>query len=113
LTVSHSPIDPFSSDFVKDDRDPSAFSTVYVGVVGTILLVVIIYWLTAFYHDTVASENYAKQVAVRPVERERYRAAEAEALAGYGWVSQPDGVVRIPIERAMELVVAERQGQDP
>jgi hypothetical protein len=27
-----------------------------------------------------------------------------EHLAGYGWVNRPAGVVRIPIERAMEIV---------
>jgi hypothetical protein len=31
-----------------------------------------------------------------------------QAAATYGWVDQPAGVVRLPIERAMELVVAEQ-----
>jgi hypothetical protein len=34
--------------------------------------------------------------------------AEATAkLKGYGWVDQQHGVIHVPIERAMELVVAE------
>lgn len=36
------------------------------------------------------------------------QAAENERLTSYGWVDKPSGVVRIPIERAMELM-AERE----
>jgi hypothetical protein len=32
------------------------------------------------------------------------RAAEDQILTGYGWVDQPHGVVRIPIDRAMDLL---------
>jgi hypothetical protein len=33
------------------------------------------------------------------------QARENERLASYGWVDKPNGVVRIPIERAMALMV--------
>ena len=33
--------------------------------------------------------------------------AARERLSGYGWIDQPRGVIRIPIERAMQLVVDE------
>src|SRR3954447_11713371 len=33
------------------------------------------------------------------------RAAENDILKGYAWVDQPHGVVRIPIDRAMDLLV--------
>lgn len=36
-----------------------------------------------------------------------YRRGKAAALEGYRWVDRGGGVVQIPIERAMELVVAE------
>ena len=32
------------------------------------------------------------------------RAAEEETLKSYGWVDKSNGVVRVPIERAMELL---------
>ena len=35
----------------------------------------------------------------------RLRAEEEAVLTGYGWVDRPKGVVRIPIERAMALVL--------
>jgi len=33
------------------------------------------------------------------------RKSEAERLESYGWVDQPAGVTRIPIDRAMDLVI--------
>lgn len=37
----------------------------------------------------------------------RFRAREEGQLSTYGWVDRPNGVVHIPIERAMELVARE------
>jgi hypothetical protein len=39
------------------------------------------------------------------VEINAFRLQEAQTLNSYGWVDQQAGVVRIPIDRAMELVV--------
>ena len=51
--------------------------------------------------------------AARAVERVQFlsevRQAEAAATAQYGWVDQAKGLVRLPVERAMELVVQEWQ----
>jgi len=44
------------------------------------------------------------QVAPR-AELQNYRDAEQEQLSTYGWVDQHNGVVRIPIDRAMDLVL--------
>jgi uncharacterized iron-regulated membrane protein len=38
-------------------------------------------------------------------ELKNYRDAQNERLASYGWVDQQNGVVRIPIERAMDLLL--------
>ena len=34
----------------------------------------------------------------------RFRAREEERLSTYGWIDRPNGVVHIPIDRAMEIV---------
>ena len=39
-----------------------------------------------------------------PREIRAFRVQEEQRLHSYGWVDQPAGVVRIPIDRAMELV---------
>jgi len=36
-----------------------------------------------------------------------YRAFERDQLTSYGWLDVKDGIVRLPIQRAMELVVQE------
>jgi hypothetical protein len=40
-----------------------------------------------------------------PQELQQLRAAEEAVLQSYGWVDQAAGVVRLPIERAMELLL--------
>jgi hypothetical protein len=36
---------------------------------------------------------------------QNYLQQQRQALTSYGWISRPEGRVRIPIDRAMELVV--------
>lgn len=40
-----------------------------------------------------------------PLDLKKYRATEETQLHSYGWVDRTNGVVRIPIERALEIVV--------
>jgi hypothetical protein len=40
-----------------------------------------------------------------PKDLEQYKAAQGEILNSYGWVDQNAGVVRIPIDRAMDILV--------
>lgn len=40
-----------------------------------------------------------------PMDLNRMRAAEDSELHTYGWIDRPKGVVRIPIEQAMTLLV--------
>jgi hypothetical protein len=40
-----------------------------------------------------------------PVDLKHYRDDQDKILAGYGWVDLHAGVVRIPVERAMELLL--------
>jgi len=40
-----------------------------------------------------------------PKDLTQYKAAQDEILNGYGWVDRQGGIVRIPIERAMDLLL--------
>lgn len=42
-----------------------------------------------------------------PATTRETRASQAARLANYAWIDKPKGVVAVPIERAMELTVAE------
>jgi hypothetical protein len=40
-----------------------------------------------------------------PKDLEQYKAAQDEILNSYGWVDQQAGIVRIPIDKAMDILV--------
>ena len=40
---------------------------------------------------------------------EQHRAREETAIRTYGWIDRESGVVRIPVERAMELLIERRK----
>lgn len=46
-------------------------------------------------------------------ELEEYRDAQNEILRSYGWASRQEGRVRVPIERAMRLLVEQQKGAKP
>jgi hypothetical protein len=60
------------------------------------------------------AESYGRQTPPAPQLQENprrdlaeLRAREQALLDGYGWIDRPAGRVRIPVSRAMELLVAE------
>ena len=57
------------------------------------------------YHD-VASSFAAPQLQLAPRDDLRaFRAREDQLLNSYGWIDKTAGVARIPISRAMELLI--------
>lgn len=94
------------------------------GIVALVLVALALMWLLFRY---LAGQQAAPAAAAPPMavqelppeprlevspatDLERLRASERAILESYGWVNRTSGIVRIPIERAMELV-AERGGQ--
>jgi len=54
------------------------------------------------------TESYdQKRVALRQEKLRTLRVEDEKRLNSYAWVDQKKGVVRIPVERAMEVVAAE------
>jgi hypothetical protein len=48
----------------------------------------------------------APQLQTNPaIDLEKFQTAEERTLDSYGWVDKPAGVIRIPIERAIDLIV--------
>ncbi len=83
--------------------------TVIYGVVilGTFLLAAALVW--AMIHYTKPAPLTEDRVALRKKNLAELRALNAEALANYGWMDQGKGIVRLPIEQAMKLTIAEWQ----
>jgi len=74
-------------------------------LVGAVLLGAGAVALQAWYHDAAAAEHQRKVVEPTVTELEQHRAAEHATLSAYRWLDREQGIVRLPIERAMDLVV--------
>ncbi len=86
--------------------DPDTPGTVVVGIVGAILLFVAIVGVQALFYN--AEQDLANQInRGDPRQLSRLRAEQLEAINSYGWQDQEQGIVTIPIDRAMELVAQE------
>jgi hypothetical protein len=79
------------------------------GFLGTFLIVAFLVWLMQSY--TQAPSISATRAAERMQILSEFKAANATLVEGYNWQDQPKGFVRVPIERAKELVLEE--WQDP
>lgn len=118
--------DPSLGHEIRDVR----FGSVYGAAVGVAVLVIVSFGLmwgllkALVWKEDVMSPpasplaaSYARReppeprLQVDPLgDLDTLRAREAAQLNGYGWVDRQAGVVHIPIDRAMELLVARRAG---
>lgn len=87
--------------------DPNVPASAVVGLVGAILLFVIIVALQGLFYSMERAEFERKANETPFEDLARLDAEQLEMLNSYGWVDQQRGIVRVPIRRAMELVVAE------
>ena len=90
-----------------DPPDPDALTTATVGIVGTILVIVVVVFVQGLYESVNSSEFQRKIVNEAPAELRNLRAAQLTRLHATGWVDKKNGYVAIPIEKAMELLVAD------
>jgi hypothetical protein len=100
-----------SQPFVPGEGDPEPMGTAMTVVLGAILLFVIVVGLQALFYQTRDDEVAAKSYAQPPQELAQVRSEQLERIRGYHWVDQPHGVVAIPIDRAMDLIVEEARAE--
>jgi len=87
--------------------DPNVPASAVVGIISAILLFAIIVALQALFYSFEEHELQRK-IYGQPYEAlQQLDADQMEQLNSYGWISEPDGVAHIPIERAMEITVRE------
>jgi hypothetical protein len=86
--------------------DPNVAASAVVGFISAILLFVIIVLLQAWFYTAEEDERFRKIYSQPYQELQKTDNEQLETLGSYGWVSENDGVVHIPIERAMQLVAA-------
>ena len=97
----------------QPDTDTRPGSIVAVGVIGSILLVVVVVALEALFGHVAQAEARRKVIDVGNNELRGYRADQLAKLNGYRVVDPAQGVVAIPIERAMEFTVRDAGRQVP
>lgn len=91
--------------------DPDVPASAIVGIIGAILLFVIIVALQALFYR-MEERELVRKVYDQPYEElQALDADQLETLNSYGWVDQQNQIAHIPIERAMELVVADLQAR--
>ncbi|MCW5893586.1 MAG: hypothetical protein KIT14_23975 [bacterium] len=124
------PVDPQTDPSLGHELRDVRFGSVYGAAAGVVVLVVVSFalmWgmlkLLVWREDVMSppasplAQSYARReppeprLQIDPIgDLAALRAREVAQLAGYGWVDRQAGVVRIPIDRAMELLVARRGG---
>ncbi len=94
-------------------REVPAGRLALVLAVGVVWLIVLVVGLQALYYRMEQRALAGKLGGGPPRElRELWQAQQAR-LEGYRWVDREQGLVAIPIERAMELVMREQSLEAP
>jgi len=96
---------------MSSQSDPDAPRLWYIGVVGVVLVFVTIVGLQAIFYSVEQKEKDRKAAQHGPGQVNRLRATQLEQLHDYRWIDRNNNIVAIPIERAMELVIAESNEQ--
>ena len=91
--------------------DPNVPASAIVGIVSAIVLFVIIVLLQGLFYAMQADELERKVYSQTSEELRALDADQLKRLNSYGWVSEPDGIAHIPIDRAMDLVLQESGAQ--
>jgi hypothetical protein len=84
--------------------------TGFIALLGSaimIVLVLVIAGVQAYYDHVREQQIFVKQLEPVAEDLQALRAREASELHQYRYIDRAKGAVRLPIERAMELLVKE------
>lgn len=103
---------PHGDEFDFEHQEPKTNLIALLLVSSCVILVVIVVLLQGFYDFTRALKVSRTESA--PFEQiQKLRADEEQKLTGYRYVNKESGVVQIPVERAMQLMVEEAKAGQP
>jgi len=83
-----------------------------VGFISAILLFVVVIGTEAWFYSEEQNEIARKNAEYPNTELLQLKAGQTDHLTKYRWVDQKKGIVAIPIEEAMKIMVASN-GQPP
>ena len=87
--------------------DAGRLTAYAIGILGTFLIVAML--VLAMRHYTRPAPVGANRVEERYKFLQDQRAVDAKALNEYDWVDKDKGIVRLPVQRAVELTLHEWQ----
>jgi len=96
-----------SNEPLLNEPDPDTLTTITVGVVGTLLVIIVVLFVQGLYESVNRAEFERKVVGEVPAELRNLRAAQRTVLNQAGWVDKKNGIVAIPIDKAMALLVTD------
>ena len=93
-------------------EEPRSMFSTWVGVVLLFVVFGLFVWVVigALPHGDVYEAGRAK---TRMEKLNQVRKQATETLSSYGWVDKTKGVVHLPIDRAMQLTLAELATEKP
>jgi hypothetical protein len=94
----------------KEDLNTPLIVT--IGVLFVILTFVLIILLQAYFYRAQAAEYQRKVIEPRAEGLAGALAEQRTQLESYRWIDREQGIVEIPIERAMELTLREAATAD-
>lgn len=99
------------------DASPKALLLFSVGLAATVVVTLAILWYqygsvmgvtpTARGSDASAWSHANRSLPAIADERSELEATQTKRLQGYEWIDRETGIVRIPVERAMEIIEQE------
>jgi hypothetical protein len=98
-----------------ESQEPDLRGVLVAGAIVSAFIVIAVgvcLWLVALFGGSArplarAEHNPMPQPHLQPhplADRQRYEAQERAKLSGYAWVDRSSGIVRIPIDRAMQIL---------
>jgi hypothetical protein len=85
-----------------------------IGAISTVILILTVLLLQTLFYTMTDRQTARMQPPVEWPALAAYKMQQADKLeGGYRWVDQAKGIVTLPIDRAMSLVVADRKAGKP
>lgn len=92
-------------DYDRHDPKAGLITGISVGVLALLLVMIIgVYWLYTVAYEKVEFDQYS---GVASKELQGIHEREEEQLHKYAYIDKEKGVIRVPIDRAIELMEAE------
>jgi len=92
---------------MSDTAPKTGFFLTAVAVLGGFLIFVLIIVIAYLPNRPAPIPQGTKTPEERATILNELRARETDLASSYAWIDQPKGVVRIPLERAMQLTLEE------